>query len=140
MLREPSGRERSFGSAFRPHQDRSADVGAHVLPRETWYAEPAKVADNFYFIGTKIHNAWAITGTEDMIVIEALFDAANDEIFGGLRKLGLDRNKLRYVIFSHAHADQDGGRGCCNRRLLGCDRQGCESPGKPSATWLARTG
>src|ERR1035438_6236385 len=25
--------------------------------RETWYAEPAKVADNFYFIGTKVHNA-----------------------------------------------------------------------------------
>src|ERR1700681_648846 len=23
--------------------------------RETWYAEPAKVADNLYFIGTRIH-------------------------------------------------------------------------------------
>src|SRR5215813_1928444 len=39
--------------------------------RETWYAEPAKVADNLYFLGTKIHNAWAITGSEGTVVIEA---------------------------------------------------------------------
>src|SRR5439155_24821680 len=26
--------------------------------RETWYAEPAKVADNLYFLGTRVHSAW----------------------------------------------------------------------------------
>lgn len=79
-------------------------------PRETWYAEPAKVADNFYFIGTKIHSAWALTGSQGIIVIEALFDyAAKDEILGGLKTLGLDPNKVKYVILSHAHADHDGG-------------------------------
>jgi metallo-beta-lactamase class B len=78
--------------------------------RETWYAEPAKVADNLYFLGTKIHNAWAIAGSEGIIVLEALFDyAAQDEIFGGLRKLGLDSRRVKYVILSHAHADHDGG-------------------------------
>jgi metallo-beta-lactamase class B len=78
--------------------------------KETWYAEPAKVADNLYFIGTKVHSAWAIVGSQGIIVIEALFDyAANDEIFGGLKKLGLDRTKVKYVILSHAHADHDGG-------------------------------
>jgi len=78
--------------------------------RETWYAEPAKVADNLYFIGTKIHSSWAIVGSGGIIVIEALFDyAANDEIIGGLKKLGLDRTKVKYVILSHAHADHDGG-------------------------------
>jgi metallo-beta-lactamase class B len=78
--------------------------------KETWYAEPAKVADNLYFIGTKIHSSWAIVGSQGIIVIEALFDyAANDEILGGLKKLGLDKNKVKYVILSHAHADHDGG-------------------------------
>jgi metallo-beta-lactamase class B len=78
--------------------------------RETWYAEPAKVADNLYFIGTKIHNAWAITGSQGTIVIEALFDyAAEEEILGGLKKLGLEKNNVKYVILSHAHADHDGG-------------------------------
>ena len=78
--------------------------------KETWYAEPARVADNLYFLGTKIHSSWAIVGSQGIIVIEALFDyAANDEIIGGLQKLGLDRTKVKYVILSHAHADHDGG-------------------------------
>ncbi len=78
--------------------------------RETWYAEPAKVTDNLYFIGTKIHNAWAIAGSEGTIVLEALFDyAAQEEIFGGMKKLGLETSKVKYVILSHAHADHDGG-------------------------------
>src|SRR5690348_6598328 len=33
-------------------------------PKNTWYAEPAKVADNLYFLGTKIHNSWALVGSE----------------------------------------------------------------------------
>jgi metallo-beta-lactamase class B len=78
--------------------------------RDTWYAEPAKVADNLYFLGTKIHNAWAIVGSEGAIILEALFDyAAQDEIIGGMKKLGLDTRKIKYVILSHAHGDHDGG-------------------------------
>jgi len=78
--------------------------------RSSWYAEPAKVADNFYFLGTKIHNAWALVGSEGIIVFEALFDyAAPDEIADGMRKLGLDVNRVRYVVISHAHGDHDGG-------------------------------
>jgi metallo-beta-lactamase class B len=76
----------------------------------TWYAEPAKVADNFFFIGTKVHNAWALVGSDGIIVFEALFDyAAPDEIADGFRKLGLDASKVKYVLLSHAHADHDGG-------------------------------
>jgi len=51
-----------------------------------------------------------VVGSEGIIVIEALFDyAAKDEILDGLKKLGLDQNKIRYVILSHAHGDHDGG-------------------------------
>ena len=78
--------------------------------RETWYAEPAKVADNLYFLGTRIHSAWAIVGSEGIIILEALYDyAAQDEIFGGMRKLSLGSRRVKYVILSHAHADHDGG-------------------------------
>jgi metallo-beta-lactamase class B len=78
--------------------------------RESWYAEPAKVADNFYFLGTKVHSAWALAGSQGIVIFEALFDyAAKDEILDGLKKLGLDANKVKYVILSHAHGDHDGG-------------------------------
>jgi metallo-beta-lactamase class B len=87
-----------------------ARAAAGPPARDTWYAEPAKVADNLYFLGTRIHSAWALVGSEGIIVLEALYDyAAPDEIAGGMKKLGLDSNKVKYVIISHAHADHDGG-------------------------------
>jgi metallo-beta-lactamase class B len=98
-----------------PTDPAAARGGARGTPpgppaKETWYGEPAKVADNLYFLGTRIHNAWAIVGNEGIIILEALFDyAAQDEIFGGMRKVGLDSRKVKYVILSHAHADHDGG-------------------------------
>ena len=91
-----------------PAPDAAAPVGPPG--RDTWHAEPAKVADNLYFLGTKIHNAWAIVGSDGIIVLEALYDyAAADEIISGMKKLGLEMNKVKYVILSHAHADHDGG-------------------------------
>lgn len=95
-----------------PPRNAAAASPAPAQPpaRASWYAEPAKVADNFYFLGTKIHNAWALVGSDGIIIFEALFDyAAPDEIADGMRKLGLDINKVKYVVLSHAHADHDGG-------------------------------
>jgi metallo-beta-lactamase class B len=92
---------------------RGAD-GRGTVPRtparETWYAEPARVADNLYFLGTRIHSAWALVGSQGIIVLEALYEyAARDEILDGLKKVGLDPKNVKYVILSHAHADHDGG-------------------------------
>jgi metallo-beta-lactamase class B len=88
-----------------------APGGNQAIPaRETWYSEPARVADNLYFLGTKVHSAWALVGSQGIIIIEALFDyAAKDEVLGGLKKMGLDANRVKYVILSHAHGDHDGG-------------------------------
>src|SRR5262249_37655985 len=88
-----------------------AGGGARGTPaRETWYAEPAKVADNLYFLGTKAHSSWAVVGSQGIIVIETLVDyAANDAILGGLQNLRLAGSKVKYVILSHAHGDHDGG-------------------------------
>src|SRR5262249_2043981 len=97
----PPAEPRTAGAAARP---------AGPPAKASWYAEPAKVADNFYFLGTKIHSAWALVGSDGIIVFEALYDyAAPDEIADGMRKLGLDINKVKYVVISHAHGDHDGG-------------------------------
>jgi len=79
-------------------------------PPERWHAEPAKVGDNFYFIGEKDHSSWALVGSQGIIVIEALYHyAVVDEVAGGLKKLGLDITKVKYAVMSHAHGDHDGG-------------------------------
>jgi metallo-beta-lactamase class B len=78
--------------------------------RDTWFAEPAKVFDNLYFVGSKIHSSWALTTTAGIILIDTLFTYnSEEEIVGGLRKLGFDPATVKYVIISHAHADHVGG-------------------------------
>ena len=79
-------------------------------PRETWHAEPAKIFDNLYFIGTKVHSAWALKGSDGIIIIDTLFNyAIEDEMVNGLKKLHLDPHQVKYVIISHAHGDHDEG-------------------------------
>ena len=87
------------------------DVAPGPAPaRETWITDPAKVFDNLYFVGTKIHSSWALTTSEGIILIDTLYEYASDEaIAGGLRKLGLDPANVKYVIISHAHGDHVGG-------------------------------
>jgi len=78
--------------------------------RDTWFSEPAKVFDNLYFVGSKIHSSWALTTSEGIILIDTLFTYnSEEEIIGGLKKLGLDPAKVKYVIISHAHGDHVGG-------------------------------
>jgi metallo-beta-lactamase class B len=87
------------------------DVAPGPAPaRDTWFIEPAKVFDNLYFVGSKIHSSWALTSSEGIILIDTLWTYnSEEEIIGGLKKLGLDPAKVKYVIISHAHPDHVGG-------------------------------
>jgi metallo-beta-lactamase class B len=78
--------------------------------RDTWYIDPAKVFDNLYFVGSKIHNSWALVTSQGIIILDTLFTYnSEEEIVGGLKKLGLDPAQIKYVIITHAHGDHDGG-------------------------------
>jgi metallo-beta-lactamase class B len=87
------------------------DVAPGPAPaRDTWFIEPAKVFDNLYFVGSKIHSSWALTSSEGIILIDTLWTYnSEEEIVGGLKKLGFDPAKVKYVIISHAHPDHVGG-------------------------------
>lgn len=81
-----------------------------VPPRESWFAEPAKVYDNLYFVGGKVHTSWALTTSEGIIIIDTIYPYNSEElIVGGLKKLGLDPNDIKFVVISHAHGDHIGG-------------------------------
>lgn len=78
--------------------------------RDTWHAEPVKVFDNLYFVGEQEYSAWAVVTSEGIIIIDPIFDySVEDEVVGGLRKLGLDPANIKYVLVSHAHYDHVGG-------------------------------
>src|SRR5687768_8122524 len=75
-----------------------------IPPRSEWYAEPAKVFDNLYFVGSKNESAWAITTSEGIILIDSTQDYSVETVVaGGLKKLGLDPAQIKYVIIGHPH-------------------------------------
>jgi metallo-beta-lactamase class B len=78
--------------------------------RATWFAEPVKVFDNLYFVGQSEYSVWAITTSEGIIVVDTIFDySVEEEVAGGLKKLGLDAANIKYAVVTHAHPDHHGG-------------------------------
>jgi metallo-beta-lactamase class B len=68
------------------------------------------VFDNLYWVGTKVHSAWALTTSDGIILIDTLYNYASEpEIIDGLKTLGLDPAQVKYVLISHAHGDHDEG-------------------------------
>jgi metallo-beta-lactamase class B len=101
----PAGREdaagRGRGAAPRPPGPPA---------RETWHAEPVKVFDNLYFLGQTEYSVWAVKTSEGLILVDSIFDySVDDEVAGGLKRLGMDPAQIKYVIVSHGHADHSGG-------------------------------
>lgn len=92
-------------------------AAANVAPRPagppdraTWYAEPVKVFDNLYFLGQTEYSAWAVTTSAGVIIIDTIYDySVQEEVEGGMKKLGLDPAQIKYVIVSHGHGDHSGG-------------------------------
>ena len=106
------------------------------------------VFDQLYFVGQNDVSAWALK-TSDGIV---LFDALNGPedvaatIVPGMKKLGLDPARIRYIVLTHAHGDHYGGinavKALSNARVISTeadwkeiDRQRTQPPreGMPAA-------
>jgi metallo-beta-lactamase class B len=78
--------------------------------RSTWHAEPIKVFDNLYWVGQTEYSAWAVNTSDGIILVDTIYGySVEDEVVGGLKKLGLDPAKIKYAIVSHGHADHSGG-------------------------------
>jgi metallo-beta-lactamase class B len=73
--------------------------------------EPAKAFDNLYFISDGDNNVWILRTSEGFIVFDAYNNPAEalELIGGGMTKLGLDPNQIKYVALMHEHADHYGG-------------------------------
>ena len=85
--------------------------------RETWYADAAQVFDNLYFVGGKVHSAWALATSEGYILLDTIYPYNSEElIIGGMQRLGLDPNAIKYVVISHAHGDHIGGAEMLQKR------------------------
>src|SRR5437763_15310110 len=78
--------------------------------RASAYLEPKNAFYDLYWMGTPSRSTWALTTSDGIILYDTqgIYDA-EDVIVGGLKKLKLDPAKVKYVIISHAHANEVGG-------------------------------
>ena len=84
--------------------------GRGAPPREQWYADPAKLFDNLYFVGADNDSAYALTTSDGIILLNTVPDyAAEAEIIEGFKKLGLDPGKIKYVVIADARNPSYGG-------------------------------
>jgi metallo-beta-lactamase class B len=70
-----------------------------------------RLFDNFYWFGDTGVGAWLITSNDGYILFDAMDneEQARDIIVAGMKKLGLDPARIRYVVFGHHHFDHTGG-------------------------------
>src|SRR5581483_9612816 len=104
------GGQRAAAGAQRGRQRAGGPRRSGPPDRSTWHADPVKVFDNLYFFGQSEYAVWAITTSQGIIVLDTIFDySVEDEVVGGLKKLGLDPAQIKYAIVSHGHGDHSGG-------------------------------
>jgi metallo-beta-lactamase class B len=75
-------------------------------------AQPAvKAFDQFYYLGINWVSAWALDTSDGIILFDTLenADEAAQYIEGGLRRVGLDPARIRYIVITHGHGDHYGG-------------------------------
>lgn len=78
--------------------------------RSTWYADPVKVFDNLYFVGQSEYSVWAVKTSQGIIAVDTIFDySVEEEVDGGLKKLGLNPADIKYAVVTHPHPDHHGG-------------------------------
>lgn len=72
---------------------------------------PGQAFDNLYFVGSAWVSAWVLQTSDGLILIDALNNAKEAEglIEGGMRKLGLDPARIKYIVVTHGHGDHYGG-------------------------------
>lgn len=72
---------------------------------------PGKAFDNLYYVGAKWVSAWAINTSDGIILVDALNTGkeAAQLIEVGLRRLGLNPARIKYIVVTHGHGDHYGG-------------------------------
>lgn len=104
-------------AASKPASTSTADKGDQKSDKppaaimDTTPVAPTRVFDNLYYLGTKGVGAWMVNTSEGIILIDSMNNSkdAQDTIVGGMKKLGFDPAKIKYVLVTHGHGDHYGG-------------------------------
>ena len=106
LCAEPNPQEAKPPQPAPAVQSAAAFAARKVPPRSSWCAEPAKVFDNLYYVGTQIQSMWAVKTSQGIILHDTSFDySVQTAVDEGFPKVGLDPTQIKYIIVAHAHTD-----------------------------------
>src|SRR4051794_36101913 len=72
--------------------------------------EPTRIFDNLYVIGRSTTAVYALTTADGIILIDSGYaDQLDSVLIPGMKQLGLDPARVKYVVVTHGHADHFGG-------------------------------
>ena len=78
---------------------------------EAWNeaAEPYRLAENSWYVGTRGLGAVLVTDAEGLVLIDGGLPQSAGRILDNVRKAGFDPKNIRWILNSHAHFDHAGG-------------------------------
>ena len=72
------------------------------------YIRPCRIFGNLYFVGTRPASSHLIDTGDGLILIDAGFPEALDELVKNISALGFDPMDIRIILLSHGHYDHAG--------------------------------
>lgn len=83
--------------------------------------EPVQLFDDYYYVGNKLVGFHILKTSAGLVLIEAMDKPSADEEFliPGLKKLGLDKEKILILLLTHGHFDHYGAAEAVRKRT-GC--------------------
>lgn len=84
--------------------------------------EPIRLFDDYYYVGNRLVGFHILRTSEGLVLFDAADMAEADEryLIPGLKKLGLENEKINTLFLTHGHFDHTGGAEAVRRRA-GCD-------------------
>lgn len=73
------------------------------------YAEPFRIAGNFYYVGANDVSSFLITGPEGDILIDGGYPGTAPMIIASIERLGFDIRDVKVILNSEPHLDHAGG-------------------------------
>ncbi len=113
---------------------------AHANAADDPVITPTKIFDNLYAIGRTSTTVYAITTSDGIVLIDAGYpDQLETVLLPGMKEVGLDPARIKYILVTHGHADHFGGSTVLQQRygakvgMAAADWETVERPGRGGA-------